>query len=513
MQPTQYSSTAAMLLNDPSSSSVFNTNNQIVVDPSRYVRGQAAYITSSEVMTAASKLLGGRLAPGQLRSRVSASASDQVNQLSVTGTDATAQGAADVANDVVAAYRKIIRQTTAANAKVTTDELDQSVNDLRARVSDLDQQLADSSKAGAGDPSISAARQAAATQLLTVQSRADEISVDTANFGDGVQLFRQADPPASPSSPRPMGDTLIGALLGLLLGSGVVWWRGEHRRRADEKQDAATVLGVPLLGEIPEFVASADGRALPAALEPHSPAAEAYDFLVESIGFALAAAGGQVIAVTSPRPGDGKTVTTLNLAVAMARDDRRVAVVDADERMRGLTKLADVADGPGLSDLGGELLARDALRHLDLDGGGALEVVPAGTALDDPAAFFRTGRFRRAISRLRDRADVVVVDSPPLLAVSDAAAIASQADAVVLVVGRGTPLRLLDDVRHRLDFVGTPVLGYVFNRSESPELRYGRYSYGYGYGRRGRRAAARPAGTTVPAQRSADDDKRVGARR
>ncbi|MBL7493547.1 AAA family ATPase [Frankia sp. AgB1.9] len=509
-QQTRYSSTATLLLNDPSSSSVFSANNQTVVDPSRYVRGQAAYITSNEVMTAASKLLQGRFTPDGLRSQVSASASDEFNQVSVTGTDSTAQGAADLANGVAMAYRTVIRQRVQANARETTGELDHSVSQLRSHISDLDQQLAQSGD-GANDPSISAARQAAATQLLTMQSRADEISVDTARFGDGVALFDRGEPPSSPSSPKPLGDIVIGTLLGLVLGGGVVWWRGEYRRRADEKQDASMVLGAALLGEIPEFVVSGDGRPLPAALEPHSPAAEAYNILVESVGFALRAVGGRVISITSARPGDGKTVTTLNLAIAMARDDCRVAVVDADERMRGLSRLADAASAPGLSDLGGELPVGEAVRKLD--GVEGLDVVPAGGFLDDPAAFFRTGRFRRAIGRLCDRADIVVIDSPPLLAVSDAAAIAAQADAVVVVVERGTPLRVLEEVRHRLDFVGTPLLGYVFNRSASPELRYGRYGYGrYGGGHRGRRAAALAGGTAVPAQRSAEDT-RARARR
>jgi len=510
LQSTLYSSTATMLINDPRNSSVFNENNRVVVDPSRYVRTQVRYVTSTEVLAAARTALHDRLTVEELRDQVKVTSSDQLDQVSVTATDPTATGAADIANAICQAYRQKVRASAQVNAKSTTDELDQTIAGLRGRITDLDNQL-DANKDGAADPSLSAARQAAATQLLTLQGRADEIAVDTATYGDGVQMYEQADPPTSPAQPRPTAGAIIGAIIGLLLAAAVVWWRGEFRRRADEKQDPAAVLGVPLLGDVPEFAVSADGVALPAAREPASPAGEAYNFLVESIGFALAAEGtGHVIAVTSPRPGDGKTVTTLNLAIAMARDDRRVAVVDGDERMRGLTRLADVPDVPGLSDLGGDLAVRSAARTLDVDGAEGLDVVPAGAALDDPASFFRTGRFRRAVDRLREHADVVLVDSPPLLAVSDAAAIASQADAVVLVVGRGTPLRLLAEVRHRLDFVGTPVLGYVFNKSVGYGRRRGQYGYGYGYGRRDIRQA--PAGTLsgrhrVPDQRPADESR------
>ncbi|WP_045876866.1 AAA family ATPase [Pseudofrankia sp. DC12] len=501
LQSTLYSSSATMLLNDPGSTSVFADNNRVAGDPSRYVRTQARYVISTEVLTTARSLLHNRLTVDQLRDRVKATSSDQLNQVSVTATDPTAEGAATVVNAVCQAYRQTVRNLTQANAKVTTDELDQTIATLRGRISDLDEQL--KSSEGPADPSLSAARQAAATQLLTLQSRADEIAVDTATYGDGVQMFEQANPPNAPVQPRPLRAVVVGAFLGLLLAAGAVWWRDEFRRKADEKQDPAAILGVPLLGDVPEFAVSSDGRALPAAREPMSPAGEAYNFLVESIGFALAAeGGGSVVAVTSARPGDGKTVTALNLAIAMARDDRKVAVVDGDERMRGLTGLADVSHEPGLSDLGGDVPVSAAVRHLDLDGAEALDVVAAGTALDDPASFFRTGRFRRAVGRLRIHADVVIVDSPPLLAASDAAAIASQADAVVLVVGRGTPLRVLSEARHRLEFVGTPVLGYVFNRSVGSKRRYG-YSYGYG------RHTARPAAMVAPAGRHRIPDQRL----
>jgi len=493
LESTQYSSSARMLLNDPGRTSIFADNNRVVGDPSRYVRGQAGFLTSTEVLTAAGKFLHNRLTIDELRARVTATSSDQLDQVTVTAVDHTAAGAAEVANAVCRAYRQAVRASAAQNARSTTDELDQAIAKLRANIGELDQQLAN----GNADSGVSAARQAAATQLLTMQGRADEITVDTATYGDGVQMFEEAKPPSAPSRPRPVTGAMVGAFIGLLLAAGIVWWRTEYRRRADEKQDPAAVLGVPLLGDVPEFIAFADGRALPAAHEPSSPAGESYNFLVESIGFALAAtgrtwgesgAGGRVIALTSPSQGDGKTVTTLNLAIAMARDDRRVTVVDGDERMRGLTRLADVPGEPGLSDLGGDVPVAHTLRSLDLDGTEALGVVPAGSDLDDPASFFRTGRFRRAVGRLRDHADVVIVDSPPLLAVSDAAAIAAQADAVVLVISRGTSLRLLNEVRHRLEFVGTPVLGYVFNKSAGS--RRSGYGYAYGYGRRLARSAA-----------------------
>jgi Mrp family chromosome partitioning ATPase len=82
---------------------------------------------------------------------------------------------------------------------------------------------------------------------------------------------------------------------------------------------------------------------------------------------------------------------------------------------------------------------------------------------------------------VKARADLVVLDSPPILAVADTSAIAGQVDGIVVVVAKGTPLKTLEEVRERLEFVGTPVLGYVFNRADTRAGSYG-YGYGYGYG-------------------------------
>jgi Mrp family chromosome partitioning ATPase len=104
-------------------------------------------------------------------------------------------------------------------------------------------------------------------------------------------------------------------------------------------------------------------------------------------------------------------------------------------------------------------------------------VVPGGAEVADPAAFFRSVKFRRILQRMRDHADLVIIDSPPLLAVSDTLAIAREVDGIVLVVDQGMSLDALAEARRRLDFVVTPVLGYVFNRADAGSELYAPYAY------------------------------------
>jgi Mrp family chromosome partitioning ATPase len=149
-------------------------------------------------------------------------------------------------------------------------------------------------------------------------------------------------------------------------------------------------------------------------------------------------------------------------------------------RTRGLTDLIGVRPQPGLTDLVDDVPSSSVIKGSGVDADATISVVACGSRSTDPAAFFRTGQFRRAMSRLKREADLVIVDAPPILAVSDTSAIAAQSDGIVMVVRNGTAIHQLEAARDRLAFIGVPVLGYVFNRADPRHSQYG-YSNGYSY--------------------------------
>ncbi len=487
LQPTMYSGEASLVLNDPRTSSIFDEQRQTVIDPARYVRNRAAYMTSTSVLARASELLDGRLNVDQIRSRVTAEPAKELDLVTISALDPTSAGAADLANAVGTAYQLEAQEVSEAATAEATEELKNSRRGLRRRIDVLDESLAEAAASNSDTSEFAAGlnvqRAAASTQLLSLSAQINQVSVDAALYGSGVQLFEKSEPPVSPAQPQPLGAALVAGFLGFLAAMALAWWRTEHRQKADDRLDPAPVLGVPLLGEVPEFSAAGTSGKLPAHEARHTVAGEAYHFIIASLGFALDDQGGHTVLVTSARPGDGKTITAVNLSIAAMRDGRRVVAIDADERARGLTELTGVPAEPGLTDLANDDLPVGlATARMPLGEDDGLSVVPAGHRLPDPAGFFRTGHFRRAITRVKQSADLVVLDSPPLLAVSDTSAIASQADGIVIVVSRGTPLRLLREVRERLEFIGTPALGYVYNRADPRRKRHG---YGYGYGEYG----------------------------
>ena len=200
----------------------------------------------------------------------------------------------------------------------------------------------------------------------------------------------------------------------------------------------------------------------------------------------LAGVGGKSIAMTSVGPGDGKTSTTLQIANAASQENRRILLIDADVRMRHLSERVDLAEvacdrhaetprhgdapgvGPGAATIRAEGLPRparvDRQRH-----GPTGRLAP--TDPGDPASADRAVDVRHAVRSIGDLFDLVLVDAPALLASSDALGVAGQADGVVLVVPHRVALSDLRDVRDRLAFVKTPLLGYVYVR---PRGRGGR---------------------------------------
>jgi len=218
--------------------------------------------------------------------------------------------------------------------------------------------------------------------------------------------------------------------------------------------------------------------------------------------------GGKVVAVVSAGSADGKTVTVLNLALAARREGRKVLLVDADERTRRLSQLCRNGvhfDGMSVCSDGEEHPSvavkrwppTPQPRSASPTPGTMLEVEPTERNGHHPAMFFRSTAFGKLISFSGQPADLVLIDTPALLDVSEAVTIADNADAILLVVNRGTSLADLRRARERLAFTDTPVIGYLLNRGFAQRAYAG--SDGAGWGR------ARPRGAGIRPQSARTD--------
>ena len=322
----------------------------------------------------------------------------------------------------------------------------------------------------------------------------------------GIEVLEPATAATSPVSPRPVVNVGLGVVLGGLLGYGAVFSRRlldtkvRDRRSIDETVDAS-VLGTVLHDP------SASTRPLTVRVEPRGPKAEAYRALRTNLQFVGTGRPARVIAVSSAMPGEGKTTTSANLAVALAETGARVALVDADLRRPRVAAVMGLEGAVGLSDL---LVGRAELSDVAQPWGRvSLDVIPAGQIPPNSSELLGSSSMEHLLGELRTRYDYVLLDAPPLLPVTDAAVLSQLTDGVLVVAATArTKKTQLAEAIEALHQIGSRVLGVVLTMQ--PAKHSGAYdtAYAYAYDRDARPV---PPTTTSP-RRAARPRARARAR-
>jgi polysaccharide biosynthesis transport protein len=284
--------------------------------------------------------------------------------------------------------------------------------------------------------------------------------------GANVALASSATRPTAPTRPRPTLYVLVAALLGLFFGIGGAFLleRLDTRlRTADEVRDR---FGELILARMPRR-----GRTETSVNAFN----EAFGLLRTNLHFASPDRPPKVIAVTSAREGEGKTTCVTQMALAMAEIDSKVVVVDADFRRPMLQRLVmPEHPEPLLPGLSNHLLDGGPLEEIiHSTGTPGIELVPPGPLPASPAAFLESHRVQPALQELAERADLVLIDCPPLSAGADAAILAGRVDGVIIVVDLDrSDERAVRDVLRQLETVHASVLGFVLNRDRAVEFAY-----------------------------------------
>jgi tyrosine-protein kinase Etk/Wzc len=294
--------------------------------------------------------------------------------------------------------------------------------------------------------------------------------------GGGAEVVSPAFTPTRPVTPNVPLNLAIGTIFGLFLGIAVAFLRDYFDDSVKSKEMVEKVTGVPALGLIPKFDTS-DSELVTAAF-PTAPAAEAFRSLRTSVKFLGVDREVRVVQVTSPSPGEGKTVIAANLAAVFAQAGDRVVLVGGDLRRPRAEELLGVPLTPGLTGvLIGEVALPQAIRVVD--GLPNLSVLPAGLPPPNPSELLSGERARRLIDVLAQTYDLVVLDCPPVLPVTDALVLARMADTTLLATSANrTSRRSLDRCVEMLEQVGAPLVGTVLT-SLSKDHAYHHEPYRY----------------------------------
>ncbi len=329
-----------------------------------------------------------------------------------------------------------------------------------------------------------------------LQTRLKEAEIAEAVEDPSVRVVEPAIYPLAPVRPRPRQNLSLGAFLGLVLGVGIAFAREQMDQAIRSNENIDQMLGVPVLTRVPHMVADKRGRAsqlITAQSEEKkrgyggSVSAEAYRILRTNVLFAPSgssgtdgAISGREIVITSAGAQEGKSVTSSNLAVTFAQQGHRTVIIDADLRRSTLHRAFEASRKPGLSNyLSGEVEFADVLQETKIEN---LFLVPAGDTPTNPTELLGSRMMNQLIEHVRESFDCLVIDTPPVLSMADAAVLGGKLDGVVLVVRSDrTHRKAAQDAIAQLTRVGAEVLGVVLNDS-APAGRYGyRYSYYYDY--------------------------------
>jgi Mrp family chromosome partitioning ATPase len=472
LRPVRYQADAVLILSDPGGPSVLGGGDPLPSsDREVYLAKQADIMTSAVVLERALALLGSRASPGDVRDELNVQPSASMASISIAATSADPPAAAALANAIGTAYEQVTKERAAADAQRVIASLEELRNRYQAYL--------DASPRSA-DGRLTFRQQQLADQITDLQQREQDITARAEVYASGVEYFEQAEPPASPSQPKPKLGAVLGGLLGLLAAGAWAWWAAGRDQRAEGRDEPARILGAPLLGEVPRLPApqAATGKPVtPPGLDPALD--DAYHFVVASMEHELAGVGGNSITVTSVGPGDSRTSTALQIASAASQENRKILLIDADVRTRrlservGLAQVASERNGHKMHMRRGEGV--DAEEYIDqlvsTDSGMVLPVASSPTDPGHPAGSDRAVDVRHAVYSIGEMFDLVLIDAPALLASSDALGVAGQADGVLLVVSHRVALSELRDVRDRLAFVKTPLIGYVYVRTRGPGVR------------------------------------------
>ena len=491
VQDKVYKASTEVLLQSRPSEEVLNGNQQ--QNPQflqQLVQTELEVMRSRSVEEAVADELG-------YEPNVTVASKGQTQVVVISAQDTSPKAAVKEADTYAAVYVRERRDGTIADLNDAATQLqsqlaalEKSVTDQEAVVGALRAQLAAAAPADqaavtaeltAAEQQLEAARTAAADRRITLQDQIDQLQTEaTLTRTRGAQIVSSARVPTEPVSPSPRRDLAIALFLGLLVGLGLAFLRDYLDDTIRSKDVLDTVSdGLPALALVPvvDGWRNQEEAVLESIQHPRSAVAEAYRGLRTSIQFIGIERNVKLLQVTSSSASEGKSTTSANLAVALARSGHRVALVDCDLRRPRVHRFFGITNYIGFTSiLLRDVPASDAL--VSIEGVPGLKVLPSGPLAPNPSELLGSTASHDLLRALGEVVDYVIIDSTPLLPVSDSVVLSSCVDAVVVVAAAGsTTKRALSRSLEMLRLVDAPLVGLVLNRVK------GTLGYGYGYGR------------------------------
>jgi len=324
-------------------------------------------------------------------------------------------------------------------------------------------------------------RDVAEKQYLTHLTQLQDIRVREQAIPRMMELVETAGVPSVPVRPDKIKQVMLAMILGLVLGGAFAFVQEYLDDRITSGEDVERLTGLASLGGVPTIPEGVDRLLI--GHNALSPLTESYRRLRTSVVYASIDHPLRSLIVTSPQQGEGKSITSANLSIAMALQNKRIILVDADLRRPRLHRLFNLDSEAGLTKvLAGEISLDEAIQPTPIEG---LSIITCGPLPPNPPELLNSQAMLDLMEELKARADIVMIDTPPILPVTDSQVVAGYVDGVVLVVEVGELRKTtLRSAHHLIGRTRARIVGTVLNKADQVGKGYrkGYYRAGYGYG-------------------------------
>ena len=498
-----YQASATLMVNqaatNPTSSGAYSD----ILSSERLARTYASLMVSRPVLDETAQRLG--VTPRTLAGAVTVAPIRDTQLLKINVEGTIPELAAQVANTLPAVF--IERNAEMRLGRITESKmkLEEEIAATEKNLADTQQQL-DTLTDDTQRPRLETSLAQYRNTYSSLVASSQQVKLAEAQATNNIVVAEPATIPISPIRPRTSTNVMLAVIVGALLGLGIAFLVEYLDDTVKTPDDVTRVAGLATLGAIARLKESGGPRQLVAWLKAKSPESEAYRTLRTNIQFSSVDKPIRSLLVTSSGPGEGKSTTTANLAVVLAQTGQRVIVVDTDLRRPVQHKVFGVPNNVGMTTalLAGENVSLEGyLQPTEME---TLSVLTSGPIPPNPSELLGSHRMENLVSTLTQSADIVLFDSPPVLAVTDAVVMARHVDGVLLVVDAGqTNEHSLALATGELQKSGVNLLGVALNRLDTRRGGYYYYYYYYSEDQDGQRrpsSARRGARLRFPWQRT-----------
>jgi capsular exopolysaccharide synthesis family protein len=486
-QPRIYQTTATLMVGQVTQKA--NPTSQDFFTVEQLAESYAQMAVRQPILQGTIDSLGLKTSWQSLKGQVNASSIPRTQLLAITVQDNSPVRAVAIADEIAnqlvlqspTSPENRVRQERSQFVQSQLDALEARIQSAQTRIKELQAEL----------DTVASARQIQdlETEISGLETLVKDWQVNYADLLDFLQggngpnfltIIEPAQLPAEPVSPKVRTNVLLAAAAGLMLAIGAALLLEYIDDTIKSTEDLSTLLDLTVLGSVSRVRGRDYKGKLIVSHSSFSPVAEAYRLIRTNIQFMAVDQPAKTILVTSPNSGEGKSITAANLGVIMAHADLKTIIVDADLRRPAMHKIFQVPNTGGLTDLlrTPEIETGSLLRDTGVEN---LQIVTSGALPPNSSEMLGSRRMADLIQRLEKIADVIIFDSPPVLAVTDAAVLSNRLNGVVLVVEAGrTRCDTTRQAINRLHQVGANLLGGVLNRVSG-----GRGDYQYPYYARG----------------------------